>query len=278
MDTCTITIAGRFQQGKSTLVNCLLEGKFAETGNGLRTTACNTVYRYGPKKEKFFLTADGQKLSPPKNPKNYRPGDRMVVALPHPLLQNVTIIDSPGVGASEADDALAANAIQQSHAVLLLLEKGTLHATEQTILEQCRASGTKLIVLFNGKDTNKWHPEENKFICETIEAQLINSGFHDVILPIAGKKVFPCNLLWAWNAVTGKVDDKTKKLDYKLDTPAKCRDASGIQNIRHAIHNIPGILAMDFMSNMDSEIERISSKLEAEMDKIIQETAKKWNA
>lgn len=30
--------------------------------------------------------------------------------------------------------------------------------------------------------------------------------------------------------------------------------------------------------NIDHEIERISSKLEAEMDKIIQETAKKWNA
>lgn len=274
MDTCTITIAGRFQQGKSTLVNCLLEGKFAETGNGLRTTACNTVYRYGPKKEKFFLTADGPKLPPPKNQKNYRPGDRMVVALPHPLLQNVTIIDSPGAGASEADDALAANAIQQSHAVLLLLEKGTLDATEQTILEQCRASGTKLIVLFNCKDTNKWHPEENKFICENIEAHLINSGFHDVILPIAGKKVFPCNLLWAWNAVTGKVDDKTKKLYYELATPAKCRDASGIKEIINAVDQVYRTMIWHILTHLDQEVECLINRFENRMNKVIQETKK----
>ena len=274
MDTCTITIAGRFQQGKSTLVNCLLGEKFAETGNGLRTTACNTVYRYGPKKEKFFLTADGQKLPPPKNQKNYRPGDRMVVTLPHPLLQNVTIIDSPGVGASEADDALAANAIQQSHAVLFLPEEGTLHATEQNILEQCRASGTKLIVLFNCKNTKKGLPEKNKFICETIEAQLINSGFHDVILPIAGKKVFPCNLLWAWNGITGKVDKKTKGLYDELDTPERCLEASGFKEIRNAVDQIYRTVIWHILTHLDQEVDCLITRFENKMNKIIQESRK----
>ena len=274
MDTCTITIAGRFQQGKSTLVNCLLGEKFAETGNGLRTTACCTMYKYGEKKEKFLLTGDGKKLPPPEEKKNYHPEDRMVVTLPHPLLKNVTIIDSPGADASKEDDLSAINAIQQSDAVLLLLAESALKEADRTILQECRKNGKKLIVLFNCKNQLKWHPEENKFICETIEAQLINSGFHDVILPIAGKKVFPCNLLWAWNGITGKVDKKTKGLYDELDTPERCLEASGFKEIRNAVDQIYRTVIWHILTHLDQEVDCLITRFENKMNKIIQESRK----
>lgn len=281
MDTCTITIAGRFQQGKSTLLNCLLEGEFAETGNGLRTTACNTVYRYGTQFRKQFIRHDGKIFQEiPGEKKTFHPDDRVEVEIPHELLQTVSLIDTPGKNADAKDDDMAANAIEKTDAVLLLLAEKTLGACDMEILQTCRRKNKRVIMLFNCKNNEIWHPaeEQNQKLCEVIEAQVKNAGLDRLLLNTFGKNVFPCNLYWAWCALRRESDKKISRLHPELDTPAKLEKASGIQNIRHAIHNISSILAWDFMSNMNREIERISSKLEAEMDKIIQETAKKWIA
>mgnify|MGYP000529122022 CR=1 FL=1 len=42
-----IVLTGKFQEGKSTLINQLLGGKYARTGNGLSTTRCCVRYCYG---------------------------------------------------------------------------------------------------------------------------------------------------------------------------------------------------------------------------------------
>ena len=280
MDTYTITIVGRFQQGKSTLVNCLLEGKFAETGNGLRTTACNTVYRYGPQFRKQFIRHDGkifQKI--PDGKASFHPDDRVEVELPHDLLKNVTLIDTPGRNASAKDDEMAEKAIENTDAVLLLLAEKQLGDCDMETLQTCRRKNKRVILLFNCKNYEIWHPAENQKICEDIDAQVKNAGFDHLRLDAFGQNVFPCNLHWAWCALRRESDKKISRLSPpELDTPAKLEKASGIQKIRHAIHNISSILAWDFMSNMDREIEQIISNLEEQMDKIIQETAKKWIA
>ena len=276
-----ITIAGTFQQGKSTLVNCLLEKKFAETGNGLRTTACNTVYRYGTHFRKQFIRHDGkifQKI--PDGKASFHPDDRVEVELPHDLLKNVTLIDTPGRNANAKDDEMAEKAIENTDAILLLLAEKTIGNNDREILEKCREKNKRVILLFNCKNLDNWHPAEkqNQEICEVIDAQVKNAGFDHLRLEAFGQNVFPCNLHWAWCALGLESDKKISRLYPELDTPAKLEKASGIQNIRHAIHNFPSILAWDFMSNMDREIEQIISNLEEQMDKIIQETAKKWIA
>lgn len=50
-----VAIVGGFQIGKSTLVNCLLDDRYAPTGKGLRTTAASTLFRYGEAEEVWLF-------------------------------------------------------------------------------------------------------------------------------------------------------------------------------------------------------------------------------
>ena len=46
-DKPTLVILGQFQNGKSTLLNCLLGGEYAIQGEGLATTNCIVRYTMG---------------------------------------------------------------------------------------------------------------------------------------------------------------------------------------------------------------------------------------
>ena len=66
---------------------------------------------------------------------------------------------------------------------------------------------------------------------------------------------------------------RDSKISAGADKKLKARDSDEIFGKKDSKKTL-----MRRKFNIDHEIERISSKLEAEMDKIIQETAKKWNA
>ena len=66
---------------------------------------------------------------------------------------------------------------------------------------------------------------------------------------------------------------RDSKISAGADEKLKARDSDEIFEKKDSKKTL-----MRRKFNIDHEIERISSKLEAEMDKIIQETAKKWNA
>lgn len=204
MSLPSIAIAGRFQVGKSTLLNCLLQKKYSKTGNGCATTRRCLYFRYGI---------------------SLFPRFRRIRKIRHPLLRKVTLIDTPGFGVDEVHDKTAGQAIRQSDAVLLVLAEKTLHEQDRAILELCRKHGKQVIALFNCKG----EPDDSRIICNELNAQL-KRDYSDLILPYGGRMVFPCNLLWAWIGLSHKKKKRRKNDDPFMSDTDLVR-ASGIWDI-----------------------------------------------
>jgi len=100
-----------------------------------------------------------------------------------------------------------------------------------------------LIVLFNCRNLDCWALDEgNSDICASIDAKL--RDYDDLILPIGGRRVLPCNLLWAWVAL-GHDPKKRKEIDRLRESDdlpplsdAELLAASRLPDIRDALPTI----------------------------------------
>ena len=116
-----VVVAGEFKQGKSSLVNALLETDVCPVDDDL-ATAVPTVVRYGSEPsvsvhlgggdraevETVQPTELAQWVTEVGNPDNVRGVERVEITLPHPLLeQGLVLVDTPGVGGLSAGHAAA---------------------------------------------------------------------------------------------------------------------------------------------------------------------------
>lgn len=205
-----VCIVGGFQIGKSTLLNCLLDDRYAPTGNGLRTTSCCTRFRYGETEEARHFhgedDTDGELL--PRREELFAPdrvpafGDHFEVFAWKPLLQEVDIIDTPGYNANDEDDRTASAAIRKASVVVIVQAGKSMDEICRKIVRQACVPGKMCIFLYNCCNTECWSPDEeqNADICRGIEAELGNMGVLDSFLRIEGRIVFPVNAFWAWYA------------------------------------------------------------------------------
>lgn len=263
----TITITGRFQQGKSTLLNCLLEKKYVKTGDGCVTTRCCSYFRFGTP-ESFRLIRNGQVQMLEDLNGDFGQEDRLEITCDHPLLRYVTLIDTPGFDARREDDETARSAIQDADAVLLMLAE-KMDERDRKILNFCRENTKHVIVLFNCKNEDYWRPDDKqiKTVCEEIDAQL--RDYDEFILPIARKRVFPCNVLWAWTAL-GHEEMKKKKIINWLNTndlpsmsDRELLCESGIPVIRREISKIFVSLLIDrWIKNLEVKFLKMLEKYE----------------
>ena len=100
-----IVILGEFQTGKSTLVNCLLGHVVATVGRGFHTTQVPTVY-HGPAMRAFRCTHAGnsaplaeEELLSPATAVDWTDVQAVEVEYPHVLLEQIDLIDTPGLEA-----------------------------------------------------------------------------------------------------------------------------------------------------------------------------------
>lgn len=221
-----VVVVGRFQTGKSTLINCLLDERIAPTGGkGVATTQIQTIYQYG---QRFMLEVakHGAKAGVQDwLETDFRPDDFIYgaegfesiaaakVSLWKPLLQHVNLIDTPGIDANEQDTGRAMIALDKADFVLVLLENHGMRDSELHLLSEIRERCLPFSVIVNCRinEGKFWHPGHNAEIVEDIETQLANHGITPV--PVTGgKSVWPCNLIWFWHS-TSKLycDDMAEK-------------------------------------------------------------------
>ena len=242
----TVAIVGGFQRGKSTFVNALLGQDVAEMGQGLSTTHENRTYA---------------------------------------LSQGLCVIDTPGFNANGKDDEMASEAIGMADVVACVQESKTIGSSCDEIFELVRKQGKRVVFLLNCCKFAKWSPEENGEVVATIEAELETKRILPSVIPIAGKPVFPINVLWARFGLGQTIDqdDYERVLFYanrRLRLPAEIDDValraemlrrSGFLPVRDFLKNLPLEILKHVAVNPKREIERV-------VDRFAEELKKRWAA
>lgn len=204
-----VAIVGGFQIGKSTLVNCLLDDRYAPTGKGLRTTTAATLFRYGEAEEAWLFRGDnpnGERLASRKDifdpSREIGPDDWFCVSAWKPILQHVDVVDTPGYDAQNADDKSASAAIAASSVVVIVQAAKTMDDVCRAIVREACVPGKRCLFLLNCTNPECWAPADtqNAEIVSSIEAELASMGVADYFLRIGAHLVHPINALWAWYA------------------------------------------------------------------------------
>lgn len=116
--TASVVFVGQFKRGKSTLLNALLGGNVLPTGR-LPLTGVPTRVRFGDPAlivhyaDNRSLTADPSEIAEyvteERNPANRQGVSHVDLMLPFPLLRNLILVDTPGIGSTFIHNTRSAN-------------------------------------------------------------------------------------------------------------------------------------------------------------------------
>lgn len=212
-----VGIFGAFQNGKSTLVNCLLDGKYARTGGeGVSVTTVNTVYSFDEVSRLYYSDDDGNRIGGSLT--QYLesvPNDgvrRIEIRLWRPLLEHVDLLDTPGINACSRDDAVSQEALELTDIGIVVINNRGLSEPERNIIFSLQRKGIPFYVIMNCVDLHgnlqMWNPGWKynvKLACE-LSDYLGDMGIHP--LTIDGSSVFLANFIWSWYASGGYLSDR----------------------------------------------------------------------
>jgi GTP-binding protein EngB required for normal cell division len=185
-----VAFVGCFQDGKSTLINCLLGQECAEVGDGDATTAVPTLYQYGK------ATGDDRSA--------LGTGSVRVVSLPNEDLKRVRLLDTPGWNSRHpGHDAMTAAVLRTSLAdfVVLVVPKRSppLHS-HYALLQLAAEAGLPTAVVMNSRDwKDEWDgwSESLDRVRRDFEAHLRERGHASFPVGKNGK-VWPCVAAWLY--------------------------------------------------------------------------------
>ncbi len=159
-----VLVVGQFKRGKSTLVNALLREDLMPTG-ALPLTGVATAIRYGnrPRILVQFVDAVLKEATPEElavyvsertNPKNAFGVEFVNVDRPVPLLRDLALFDTPGVGSIHEHNTAAARATlgRTDAAILVVGPDPPIGAEELAYAQEVAASAAQLFVVFNKAD------------------------------------------------------------------------------------------------------------------------------
>lgn len=198
-----VLLAGQYQNGKSTLVNCLLSGCYAIEGDGLATTATRTKYSYSDGKDRYY------QVSPDGSLKLLRSGVRRTIDRSNDavsyrveanvgLLKEMTLIDAPGWGSGDGDDKQAALSLDGVDFVVYLAQQRQLSDADRAFLKLLRKRRTYFSVLLNVlRKTDPSEPDPQQ-VCAAIEGVIKQCGVNDQFIRFPSPSgICAVNLLWA---------------------------------------------------------------------------------
>jgi len=206
-----VGVCGSFQSGKSLLINCLLGREVALSGEGMATTRWTTVHQYAAKEEVVFRDGAGKhvethslegylallrKLAAPSESKGLNQVCRVEVSLNLHELDRVVLVDTPGFGHDDLDDAMAAAAVRDLDLVLLVQPGEAFGEQEIEFLKVIQGLNKPCVIVQNCRELRQWCPELDRN--RRIHAGLLDeANASDVThYVIGGSGTF--NFLWHW--------------------------------------------------------------------------------
>lgn len=244
-----LVLTGQYQNGKSTLLNCLLGGLYAMEGKGLVTTKYNTRYSFGDcnmyrgvKDNAWHFFSPGITLE------EYEKSSMLEICTYSPLLGHMDLMDSPGSGANDADDSVAEDALKQADFVIFVVCK-MLNDMEISFMRKLTAAGKHYSVILNCINDVSPTISTTNAMCRQIYATLNNKNLLTNFVDLSkDHPVYPVNLLWAQCALGYlPAEEQAKKLrkvkdfiDLEEDniSPVALLHASNFLPIRGILENI----------------------------------------
>lgn len=217
MDKLTIGILGAFQNGKSTLVNCLLGEKVAKTGGyGKSVTSINTKYIYGESSTAIVYSYDkiiGQyPLDSFVNEEALDsfwkrfddvPVTDITITMSAKILKLINILDTPGFNANEHDTSMALASLDNMDSAILLVKNKGLSETEKIICQELSNKGKPFFLIMNCMDEcdDMWNPnaEQNLKVANNILADFKMQNISPY--SFGGEQIWITNLLWYWHSI-----------------------------------------------------------------------------
>lgn len=234
-------VYGRFQIGKSTLLNCLLEDYVALTGKGLSTTVLTTRFRYDDAVALKYRALDGrlaltniEEISKANFASKVLKdsGFHIEAKVPGKLLKLCDIVDTPGFEANENDTAVAMASLAEIHYIIFVLGNRGLQMQEKELLLKLFQRNVPVLMVMNcveGRAMDRWIPqsEQNLAVMDSIEAWLTSAGCSAE--KINGRMVHPCNFLFYWffQKAFGKsvaYIDRPQSLERHIRSSLECQD------------------------------------------------------
>lgn len=209
-------IVGGFQNGKSTLINCLLGNRVAVSGSGLSTTKQVIRYRYTEFPCIFVQKKNGKKLLPIAQYNDFLSDlstTYFEVGFPCDLLKQVEIWDTPGFNAEDRDDKVTTECLDKLDCVLFLLggSKGGLNDAEKDIFHKICSRHLPHIVVFNSQAAvdMQWIPQsdDNLLLRQTTAAQMSQMEIFSA-LSVTESRILPVNTAWFWYDLLKHNSDK----------------------------------------------------------------------
>ena len=220
-----IGLIGAFQNGKSTLVNCLLGRQLAKVGGqGLSVTNVNTRYTFGTSNEvdfvhnsKVFKTVTLEEyLSESVNIPTS--ASEIVIHYQDNLLDKFDIIDTPGFNANEFDTQMAENSLSKIDIAILVLRNKSISQYEYKIISLLTEHLIPYFIIVNTYDEGEdlWYPKSkrNQEISRCIWNDISSVG----VKPLAfdkRNKILVVNLIWYWLSIVSINDNKSIQLSQK---------------------------------------------------------------
>ena len=200
-------IVGCFQNGKSTLVNCMLDDKVARTGGeGKCVTSVNVKYVYGDtqgvayysRSRVVHTTTLQEFLDESEFPSEI---DEIHVRLWKPILRYINIIDTPGFDANEHDTSTAMKALEFFDVAIVVIGNKALSQAEISILLLLKQKKIPFYVIMNclNKGGNSWNP--SSFFNEEKVKNVLSTLANKQLYPLSvggGDVITRTNLLWFW--------------------------------------------------------------------------------
>ena len=216
-----IGLVGCFQNGKSTLTNCLLQNRVALTGEGIAKTKKVTRYAYAENVEYRLVGDDGIARTTDRATLEAtalsEENDGVAfceIALPSPLLRDVDLVDTPGFEANDKDTQRTKAYLKNLDFLFFVVggggNRGALNEAERLVLRRIIDTGRPFSILYNCCDSNNWSPEDEATLAcvRSLNAALRNEGVDPFAVDASGI-VLPVNLGWYWTAlVLGGLDER----------------------------------------------------------------------
>lgn len=247
----TLAIVGQYQNGKSTLLNCLLGGCYSIQGGGLATTRYIATYTFGEIPEMrisspngFFTTTDLSADSLSKAVGEFADGTRLSFSVFSPFLLNLTIMDSPGWGVKDRDNKSTEVALDGADGFIYVFTKTINEEIDLPFLKKIVATGKPLFLVLNCLDKRPPSSSGAKKVSDEIMARMQSEGLHGNCHPLLkGVSVYPVNLIWAEYALRCAPLSEQEAVDDKVEAYFKERNPdrgkllveSGVSALRTAI-------------------------------------------